>query len=91
LNRKRRRVAACLPKPSARFFFCLQEAQKKKLTKRKCRKEDFAACGRRPTPHGVGAVPPFEKGGRKLLLRNAAKIFRRAARHLLEKAGENFY
>jgi len=27
---------------------------------------DFALCGARPTPHGVGSVPPFEKGGRKL-------------------------
>jgi len=27
----------------------------------------FALCGGRPALHGAGLVPPFEKGGRKLL------------------------
>jgi len=72
-------------KDLATFLFDTTGAKMKKArklaTKEKRRLGNFALCGGRPTLHGVGSVPPFEKGGRKLL-----PTFDSA-----NMAGENFY
>ncbi len=47
-------------------FFFDTGGTKKKFPKRNAKRGNFARCDGRPTPHGVGSVPPFEKVGRKL-------------------------